>query len=341
VLAAVAVLVVGWFVDNNARTTAFERAHAAYQLGDCKASLADYAKADKGTVPWGSAVDSPYADGPERDQCTQISDLSDTWENGDQAAAADGFAEFRTDHADSPSLISLYELVSTSGKSPALLNSLPGKAACSTFKSVRETTLSLEADFDVSTTLHYVYARSDGELNDPKTLVSCAATLEKAGQTNDAWDFYSTALIYKPKGSTLAKATSGTARTKIQLAKEANPGHLPAPARVSGTGSGPAVVVIQNDSTHTLKLTMSGSKPVLATVGACKSCKTYKNVGPSSCPTAGPTKRFSVPAGTYSVLVETDSADGSNTVTPFVGSWALKKGSRYETCFFIVTGPPK
>ncbi len=322
VVTVVAVLIAGWAIDQNRRTTAFNQAHAAYLRGDCPAALARYARADRGSVPWGSTVEPDFADGPERAECGQLQDLAANWEAGNLTETAAAYEKFRTDHSASPALIGLYQLVAKSGQAPALLDSIPDRSACNTLRSLGRTRSALESDFDSSAgSVRYAYPKGTPDAAvDPANLVSCGAAFEKAGSTETAWELYSLALIYAD-GKLKDQATSGTARTNVQLMKDAHAGKLPAPARVSGSGSGPAVVVIQNDSTHRLKLTISGPHPVLTTIGACTGCRTYTDAdGPSSCPTAGPKKTFRIPAGTYSVGVEKDFAAGDNDdVTPFVG----------------------
>jgi hypothetical protein len=339
VAALVAVFVGGWVYDYSARTDAFERAHAAFQRGDCPTALANYAQADRGKVPWGSKAEPSVGGTPEIDQCHELKRLADAWDAGNYAVAAKGYSSFAKDYADSAALIPLWALVQKSAGSKDLLSKVPSATACSALESVSSTSATLAAAFTTSTELKSLPTQRVARARyNPATLVSCAATFEKKGQTAKAAAFYSTAMTLKPAKAVLSKAISGKARTTVKLAKAANAGSLPTPQRLSGTGSGPAVVVIRNDSPNELALTMSGTKPVVTTIKACTSCHKYSHVGPVTCPDTGPQQSFRVPAGTYSVVVESKSTGaGGRRVTPFAGSWDLSKGSRYESCFFIVT----
>jgi hypothetical protein len=339
--ALLAVFAGGWFYDYNGRVAALERGHVAFQQGDCTGALAGYAEAERGRVPWGSPAESPYPVESEKYQCTGLVELAADWEAGRFADTAKGYADFRTDNPDSPALAPLWALVQKSAKSKALQDDVPKSDACAAVESIRGTSTALNSDFAESPMLQAIgVKREKPAADDPKTLLACAATFEKAKQTQKAYDFYASALRLRPKGSAKTKATSGKARTDVQLARAANPGKLPTPERISGTGTGPAVVIVRNDSPDELELTMSGKKPVITTVPACRSCRTYPNSGPITCPDAGPKRTFRVPSGTYSVAVRSKATSVDQNVTPFVGSWNLTKGSRYESCFFIVTSKP-
>jgi hypothetical protein len=331
----VAVLLIGWFSDQHRRTAALERADAAFQQGDCTGALAGFAEADRNAIPWSGQVQARFPDATERSQCGELRELAAGWKAGNLADVTARYDTFGSRNPDSPALLTLWTLVQQSARSKVLLKHLSQPAACAALKSLRQTSSSLNHDLNTSAALKRLQVPRVGATRyQPADLVTCAKTFEKGGSTADANAFYAEAVRLKPARALLATATGGLARTDVQLARQSHPGHLPAPARVSGSGSGPAVVVIQNDSPDQLELTMSGTKPVLDTVGACSGCQNYHGTGPASCPEQGPKRSFTVPAGVYSVAVRSDRG---GAVTPFVGSWDLTKGSRYETCFFIVS----
>jgi hypothetical protein len=333
--ALVVVLLIGWVSDQRRRTDALIEANAAYLTGDCSGALAGFAEADRSTIPWSGRAHPSFNDAPERYQCGQLSQLADGWAAGDLADVATGYETFRSQNANSPALITLWALVQQATRSKQLHTHLSQPDACSALSTLRRTSRTLNADLRGSSELQPLVANRVPAAHLPTAdLITCAKTFEKHDRTADAHALYSAAVDLKPGKALLAGATSGLARTDVQLAREAHAGHLPTPERVSGSGSGPAVVVIQNDSPDALELTLSGARPVLDRVGPCPGCHNYKGTGPGTCPPTGPRRSFTVPAGVYSVAVRSDRG---GAVTPFVGSWDLTKGSRYETCFFIVT----
>ena len=336
VAALVAVLIGGWFYDYNARSAAFDRAHSAFLRADCSASLKAYAEADEGKVPWGTKTEPDVGGTPEIDQCQELKRLSAAWDAGQFSETAKGYSSFAEDYQDSPALLALWAQLQKSAGSKPLLDAVPNPAACSALESVSRTSADLDSAFSESDQLRALPTKPVAKAEyDPAVLVTCAGVFEKKKQTEKASAFYTSALDLKPSKPLATQATRGKARTDVQLAKEANAGSLPSPQRVSGTGSGPAVVVIHNSSPDELEVTMSGAKPVLTTIKACPGCKKYTGIGPITCPDKGTDQSFRVPAGKYSVAVRSKTK-GTNKVTPFVGSWNLSKGSRYESCFFIV-----
>jgi hypothetical protein len=333
--ALVVVLLIGWVSDQRRRTDALTEANDAYLQGDCSGALAGFAEADRSTIPWSGKANPTFNDAPERYQCGRLSQLADGWAAGDLADVATRYETFRSQNADSPALITLWALVQQATASKQLHTHLSQTDACSALSTLRTTSRTLNAELRASEALKPLVANRVKTAHLPTAdLITCARTFEQHDRTADANALYSAAVDLKPGRTLLAGATSGLARTDVQLAREAHAGHLPTPERVSGTGSGPAVVVIQNDSPDALQLTMSGTKPVLDRVGACPGCHNYTGDGPGTCPRTGPQRSFTVPAGVYSVAVRSERG---GAVIPFVGSWDLTKGSRYETCFFIVT----
>jgi hypothetical protein len=113
-------------------------------------------------------------------------------------------------------------------------------------------------------------------------------------------------------------------------------GKLPPPESVgkSGQAGGQSTVVIQNDSPEQLSIVFSGPDVRVEEVKACGECVEYVGVGPSACPEKGPVAEYVLAPGTYEVVVK--SSSGSD-VTPFRGTWTLKKGEEYSSCFYLVS----
>jgi hypothetical protein len=102
----------------------------------------------------------------------------------------------------------------------------------------------------------------------------------------------------------------------------------------SGDGSGPAVVVIQNDSREEISLVFSGPEARFESLAVCEDCDDYVGTGPEFCPELGPIGTYEVPAGTYEVVVKSISDEG---IIPFTGTWDLAAGEEYYSCFFLIT----
>jgi hypothetical protein len=340
VTALTAVLIGGWYYDGSARLAAFERAHSAFLRSDCAAVLTAAAEAEAGTVPWGTSVQPVVGGAPEIDQCRELHRLASNWEAGQFATTAIGYRRFVDENDDSPALIALRSLVQKSASSKTLLTAVPGDDACSALATVSTTTFWLEAAISDADDLRGRPKEQNPRAgyDDPAVMVSCAQAFEKSKQTEKASAFYSTALTLKPAKALADTANRGKVRTDIRLAKAAHPGSLPAPVKVSGTGTGPAVVVVHNASRNELDVSMSGPKPVHRTIKACSACEDYYGLAPYSCPQKGAEASFRVPAGSYTVAVRSRPTKNKKTrkVKPFVGSWNLTKGSRYESCFAVL-----
>ena len=340
VTALVAVVIGGWFYDGNARLAAFERAHTAFLRSDCVGVLNAAAEAEEGTMPWGSSAQPVVGGAPEIGQCQELRRLSTAWDAGQFATTANGYRRFVDENDDSPALIALWALVQKSVASKNLLAGVPGDDACSALSTMSTTSFWLETAISDSEELRGrpKERATRAGYDDPAVMVSCAQAFEKSEQPEKASAFYSTALGLKPAKALADTATRGKVRTDVQLARTAHPGSLPSPVKVSGTGTGPAVVVIRNASRNELDVSMSGPKPLSRTIKACSGCEDYFGLAPYSCPEKGVAASFKVPAGNYTVAVRSRPTENKRTrkVKPFVGSWNLTKGSRYESCFAVL-----
>jgi hypothetical protein len=335
-LAVITILVAGWAIDHLTRTTALEQAHSAFNRGDCTGSLRNYAEADKGRVPWGSTAHSRHAERSERDQCGQIKVLSDTWDTGKLVQAAGGYAQFMVDNRDSPALISLDQLVMKSGNAQALLDGVPGKAACTAFESLRDTSMTLRAQLSKRPPRSR-FVLGSLVLDNPVNLVACAWAFDKAGRTDEARALYSDAMHLKPSDTVMDEAIDGVARMNIRRA-EADAYRLtfPAPGGVTVTGTLLSVIDIRNVTPYPLRISMSslylgmgGKKAVTFTIKGCKSCKDRQNPY-LGCSSSGQVKEFTVPFGTYSAAIEPLWPSGIAAMRPFVGKVTVKEDSSYD-----------
>ncbi|BAZ03677.1 hypothetical protein [Calothrix sp. NIES-3974] len=145
----------------------------------------------------------------------------------------------------------------------------------------------------------------------------------------------------------------------MQLIKEAKrqpTGKIPAPIAGARTADGSTVIEIRNDSPYPLRITLAGSTSRIEEMPACKECQVYTpSSKPSGCPAKGPLARYKIDSGNYEVLVKAIQESvstqnyGSHTPTniasrdvpgvrPFTGRWGLRKGQKYQSCFFLIQG---
>lgn len=165
-------------------------------------------------------------------------------------------------------------------------------------------------------------------------LFGCGQLSEAAGNPAGAAAFFDRFLSQFPDEARAAEANSALARTLIASAKSQGAGELPPPSATGRAKRGTVDVIVQNASPDTLRIAVNGPQARVESLPPCTECTTYAVAGPVNCPENLPSLTLQLTPGTYDVLVE--STDGS-AVTPFVGSWDLVSGTRYESCFFIVT----
>jgi hypothetical protein len=107
---------------------------------------------------------------------------------------------------------------------------------------------------------------------------------------------------------------------------------LPPGRSIGGTN---AVLVIQNAAPQALRIALTGGgASTVESIPVCEDCRTYNGAGPEECPDSDIVSTIELPAGSYSVIVNTT---GGGIVTPYVGTWDLEAGTEYFQCFFIVS----
>jgi hypothetical protein len=165
-------------------------------------------------------------------------------------------------------------------------------------------------------------------------LLACGQAHEDNNDPTSALELYQLLLADYPDHPLTEETTAALARASVAEAKAAGAGNIPAPQSVGGSGSGPAVVVIQNDSPEKLSIIFSGPEARIEELEPCASCTNYTGDGPEACPEQGPIGSYELPEGDYEVVVKSISDEG---VTPFTGQWSLATGDEYYSCFFLVT----
>lgn len=170
----------------------------------------------------------------------------------------------------------------------------------------------------------------------PPILYACGQAYVATGAFGDALAMFGRFRAEYPKHSLAAEVEKAFVEATLAETAASGAGKLPRPESVgkSGEAGGQAKVVIQNDSPEQLSMVFSGPDVRVEELKACADCIKYIGVGPSACPEKGPVAEYVLAPGSYEVVVK--SSSGAN-VTPFRGTWTLKKGEEYSSCFYLVS----
>lgn len=173
----------------------------------------------------------------------------------------------------------------------------------------------------------------DLDSNLPLFYQACGQVFVGTGDYSQAVNMFQRFITAYPNHPAFEDVKAALAKAAVAEARAAGAGEIAPPQSVGGSGSGPAVVVIQNDSPEQLSLIFSGPEAVIESLDVCPACSDF-TTDPEFCPELGPIGRYEVPAGTYEVVV---SSISDTEVTPFTGTWELSPGEEYYSCFFLVT----
>ena len=176
--------------------------------------------------------------------------------------------------------------------------------------------------------------------NLPLYYQACGQVYAKNAQYNQAIATYENFLQNYPKHSLVPDIKTALATATLAAAKTESGGEIAPPQATGTTALGSTVVLIRNDSPEPLQIVFSASQPRFEELPACKDCQTF-DIRPKTCPAKGQMGRYVLKPGTYDVVVKSPSNNGSRVI-PFTGKWALKNGTEYAHCFYIVKGltPP-
>lgn len=172
--------------------------------------------------------------------------------------------------------------------------------------------------------------------NEPQLLVACGQTYSRNGQFEQAIATYQHILKDYPDHAVAPQAETELAQTMVAQATSAGAGSLPEPGFSGYTYDGSTTIEIRNDSPETMRIVFSGPEARFEEIAPCPECKTYVGEALSTCPNQGQVARFTLQPGEYGVLVRSVS---DNSVTPFTGQWALRQGTAYNSCFYLVQQP--
>lgn len=312
-LGCVAVLGFGWWIDNQ-RKAAYTAGHEAYLAGDCEKAIPSFDQVLESDSDLNS--DEAQKASAERQECAdyQAAVGSQTARRYGEALLA--YSQFQDNYPDSP----------LSGKVLDQARALFAEAAPD---AVANSVVCQEAD---------ALARRglipEPTANLPPLLFACGAQYEAAQLFTDAIAVYERLRTEFGDHPVAGQVQEALGRTILAEAQTFGAGALPAPQSLGGSGTGPAVVVIQNDSPERLSLVFNGPELRVETIEPCATCENFTGSGPENCPEQGPVGTYTVQPGDYDVVVRSLS---DTSVSPFRGSWSLASGDEYYSCFFLVT----
>lgn len=295
----------------------YEAGHAAYLKADCPAAVPLFDLAINGGGFGGENGDAAKLAVKEKAECTVWQEALEAHNSSDFDAALAGYAALVETYPQTPLLPLVQSQTDSLFKEAETLAGQADLTLCQQFQTLRAQEL---------------VPAKEGAL--PPLLWACGQAYEDNDDPTSAVGLYAQLLSDYPDHPLAQETTPSLARATVAQAKAAGAGNIPAPQSVGGTGSGPAVVVIQNASPEKISLVFNGPESHLEELEACAECTRYSGDGPAACPELGPVGVYELPAGDYTVVVNSSSDKG---VIPFIGEWPLGQGQEYHSCFFLVT----
>jgi tetratricopeptide (TPR) repeat protein len=170
----------------------------------------------------------------------------------------------------------------------------------------------------------------------PEALFRCGTDRYDDEAYDDAIDSLERLIDTYPDHPRAAAAADTLIAADVAATQQGETGELDQPLEVGTAARGTAVVEIVNDSPETLEILVSGPSPDSATVEACADCPVRSSLplfGTVSCGVGDvPTTTLRLTPGRYEVVVRARSDGG---VTPYAGSWRLRSGTAYSSCFYV------
>jgi hypothetical protein len=295
----------------------YEAGHAAYLEADCATAIPLFDQAINGGGIGGDSNEAAKMSVQEKAECQTLQTAVDAQTGGDFGAALAGYADFLDTYPQTPLLPAVRSQTESLFAGAEAMAAQADLTLCQQFEALRQQ--------------EFVPAQ---EAALPPLLLACGQAHEDNRDPTSAIELYSLLLADYPDHALVEETTVALARASVAEAQAAGAGNIPAPQSVGGSGSGPAVVVIQNDSPEKLSIVFSGPEARIEELEACATCTNYSGDGPEACPEQGPIGTYELPSGDYDVVVKSISDEG---VTPFTGQWGLTDGEEYYSCFFLVT----
>jgi hypothetical protein len=317
VIGAAAILVIGGFgfYQNWQQEQNYQAGHQAYLKADCAAAVGPLRSAASGE-PGSKKSDVALKAQAELQECEALLAADSLNSDGKPSEAVLGYSTIVTKYERSP----LKEAAVAKGQK--LIAGAPDKVATVAVCDVLETLETQQFIVPLADTL-------------PPLLYACGRAYATAGAFDDALAAYGRFRVEYPDHSLAAEVARAFVEATLAETAASGAGALPAPEAVgkSGKAGGQATVVIRNDSPEQLSIVFSGPDVRVEEVAACAACVKFTGIGPIACPEKGPVEEYVLAPGSYEVVVK--STSGSD-VTPFRGTWTLKKGQEYSSCFYLV-----
>jgi hypothetical protein len=292
----------------------FEEALAAMSSGDCDTAVPLFTE----------LLDNPFATeedvkNPAQEHlttCNQFTQLVEQQNSGDLAGAIIGYEEMVTERSSSPLLLTIENQAKT------VFTAEPAQIANPTTCTRLDGFIERNWIANLDDTLPGLYQ-------------ACGQAFTAVGDYTNAVIIYQRFVTAYPDHPVYNDVETALAKASVAEARAAGAGEIAAPlATGAGDGSGPAIVIIQNDSREQISLVFSGPEARFESLSVCEECEDYVGTGPEFCPEIGPIGTYELPAGTYEVVVKSFSDEG---VIPFTGTWDLAAGEEYYSCFFLIT----
>jgi tetratricopeptide (TPR) repeat protein len=295
-----------------------EEATATRGQGDCvkAVELYDQAINSKGILLGDTEVKQAES---SKQVCVEFLDLVEVQKAGNYSEALVGYHTFINDYPNN----NLHPTVRTQAQT-IFTTAQPETVANETVCQNLEGLLSNELIPDPQTNLPLVY-------------IGCGQSYYDAGSFSEAVAWLQKYMTDYPDHPRLEEVKPLLASALVAEAQALGAGNIPAPQETGGGGgTGPATIIIQNDSPEEMSLVFTGPETRFETLPPCEDCQEYTGDGPDACPEQGPIGTYELPAGAYDVVVKSISDAG---VTPFTGNWEVGEGEEYYSCFFLITTP--
>jgi hypothetical protein len=315
VVLACAVLGCGAFAFMVVRANGqFDEAVAALSGGDCTTAVPLFT--DLLDNPFATEEDVKTPAQEHITTCNQFTQLVEQQNNGDLAGAIIGYEEMINERGSSPLLSTIENQAKT------VFTGEPSQIANPTTCSRLDSFIDRNWIANLDDTLPGLYQ-------------ACGQAYTAVGDYSNAVLVYGRFLTAYSNHPAYNDVETALAKAAVAEARAAGAGEIAPPTSTGvGDGSGPAVVIIQNDSREQISLIFSGPEARFESLEICDECEDYVGTGPEFCPEVGPIGTYELPAGTYEVVVKSISDDG---VLPFTGTWDLAAGEEYYSCFFLIT----
>ena len=295
----------------------YQAGHKAYLAADCATAVGPLGSVAKGSSG-SSGNDVELKARAELQECDALLHADDLAVQGKSADAVLAYSDTVTKYPRSP----LKDVALAKGRD--LIATAPNKVA----------TVSLCDALEALEAQGFVVGQPDPL---PPLLFACGGAYEAADAHADAVAVYARFRADYPDHDLAADVDIALARATLAETENAA-GALPDPGQGEGAGTaGVATIVIQNDSPDPLSMVFSGPDIRVEDLEACSDCEKLSGaIHECRDPDQSPTAEYKVAPGVYEVVVK--SGSGSD-VLPFRGTWTLKDGEVYASCFYISSGP--